>query len=77
MLYSLEYKREEKRDEPLGRRSEGVNSIHSCANGVPVVKPAHYDIKGWPPGDAERFCQDSRQIVLDLQCQYESEFVPS
>ena len=35
-------------------RSEVVDNIYYCENGMLVLKPAHYDIKGWPPGEVAK-----------------------
>ena len=36
-------------------RSEVVDNIYRFENGVLALEPDHCDIKGWPPGEAERY----------------------
>jgi predicted N-acetyltransferase YhbS len=36
-------------------RSEVVDNIYCFENGTLVLKPDHYDINGWPPGEAEKY----------------------
>jgi predicted N-acetyltransferase YhbS len=42
-------------------RSEVIDNIYHLENGSLVLKPEHYDIPGWPPGEAERYTP----ILLD------------
>ena len=42
-------------------RSEMVENIYRLENGALVLKPHHFDIPGWPPGEAERYTP----ILLD------------
>ncbi len=36
-------------------RSEVIENIYYFENGELVLKPEHYDMKGWPPGEAELY----------------------
>ena len=36
-------------------RSEVVDNIYCVENGLLVLKPAHFDLHGWPPGEAEKY----------------------
>ena len=35
-------------------RSEVVDNIYYFENGVLTLKPDYFDIRGWPPGEAEK-----------------------
>ena len=35
-------------------RSEVIDNIYYYENGELILKPEHYDMRGWPPGEAER-----------------------
>src|SRR6266851_7966004 len=32
-------------------RSEVIDNIYQCENGTLVLRPQHYDVPGWPPGE--------------------------
>lgn len=36
-------------------RSEVVEAAYHVANGALVVRPAFFDVRGWPPGEAEKY----------------------
>jgi predicted N-acetyltransferase YhbS len=36
-------------------RSEVIDNIYHCENGTLVLRPEHYDIPGWLPGEAEKY----------------------
>ncbi|MCL5995678.1 MAG: GNAT family N-acetyltransferase [Chloroflexi bacterium] len=36
-------------------RSEVIDHIYYFENGGLVLKPEHYDMHGWPPGEAEKY----------------------
>ena len=36
-------------------RSEVIDNIYYFENGGLVLKPEHYDVRSWPPGEAERY----------------------
>ena len=36
-------------------RSELVEAVYSVDNGILRLRPEHHDVKGWPPGEAERY----------------------
>ena len=36
-------------------RSEKIEAVYSFVNGSLVLKPERYDVKGWPPGEAEKY----------------------
>ena len=36
-------------------RSEVIEHIYYWENGGLVLKPEHYDVPGWPPGEAEKY----------------------
>jgi predicted N-acetyltransferase YhbS len=36
-------------------RTEVIDNIYYFENGCLVLRPEHYDMKGWPPGDAELY----------------------
>ena len=36
-------------------RSEVVESVYRLENGNLVLHPEHYDVRGWPPGEAEKY----------------------
>lgn len=36
-------------------RSEVINHIYYLENGSLVLRPEHYDLHGWPPGEAEHY----------------------
>jgi len=42
-------------------RSEVIDNIYHCEHGTLVLRPEHYDIPGWPPGEAEKYTP----ILLD------------
>jgi len=42
-------------------RSEVVDNIYHFENGTLVLRPQHYDIPGWPPGEAQKYTP----ILLD------------
>lgn len=42
-------------------RSEVIDHINYFENGTLVLKPEHYDLRGWPPGEAEK----SAPVLLD------------
>jgi predicted N-acetyltransferase YhbS len=35
-------------------RSEVVDAAYHLENGVLVLRPEHFDVRGWPPGEAEK-----------------------
>jgi predicted N-acetyltransferase YhbS len=42
-------------------RSEVIENIYHFENGTLVLRPQHYDVPGWPPGEAEKYTP----ILLD------------
>jgi predicted N-acetyltransferase YhbS len=36
-------------------RSEVVENVYYHKNGHLILKPEHYDMKGWPPGEPELY----------------------
>ena len=36
-------------------RSEVIDNIYRFENGTLVLRPQHYDVPGWPPGEAEKY----------------------
>lgn len=36
-------------------RSEVIDQIYYHENGALILKPEHYDMRGWPPGEAELY----------------------
>jgi predicted N-acetyltransferase YhbS len=36
-------------------RGEIIDGIYYFENGSLVLKPEHYDLKGWPPGETEKY----------------------
>ena len=42
-------------------RSEVVDNIYRLENGTLVLRPQHFDVPGWPPGEAEKYTP----ILLD------------
>jgi predicted N-acetyltransferase YhbS len=36
-------------------RSEVVENIYRLENGALVLRPQHFDVRGWPPGEAEKY----------------------
>ena len=36
-------------------RSEVIDNIYRLENGALVLRPQHYDVRGWPPGEAEKY----------------------
>jgi predicted N-acetyltransferase YhbS len=36
-------------------RSEVIEQVYYLENGALVCKPEHYDVSGWPPGEAEKY----------------------
>ena len=42
-------------------RSEVIEAIYYCVDGRLVLQSEHYDMRGWPPGEAEKYTP----ILLD------------
>jgi predicted N-acetyltransferase YhbS len=42
-------------------RSEVIDKVYHLENGALVLKPQHFDVRGWPPGEAEKYTP----ILLD------------
>ncbi|HEY6299890.1 MAG TPA: GNAT family N-acetyltransferase, partial [Candidatus Binatus sp.] len=42
-------------------RSEVIDNVYHLENGALVLKPQHFDVRGWPPGEAEKYTP----ILLD------------
>jgi predicted N-acetyltransferase YhbS len=42
-------------------RSEVIDNVYHLENGALVLKPQHIDVRGWPPGEAEKYTT----ILLD------------
>ena len=42
-------------------RSEVVDNIYHLEKGTLVLRPQHFDVRGWPPGEAEKYMP----ILLD------------
>ena len=42
-------------------RSEVIDNIYYLENGTLVLRPEHHDVRGWPPGEAEKYTP----ILLD------------
>lgn len=36
-------------------RSEVIDAAYRLENAVLVLRPVHYDVRGWPPGEAEKY----------------------
>jgi len=36
-------------------RSEAINNVYYLARGTLTLTPEHYDMRGWPPGEAEKY----------------------
>jgi predicted N-acetyltransferase YhbS len=36
-------------------RSEMIDAVYYLENGSLVLKPEHYDVHGWPPGEARKY----------------------
>ena len=36
-------------------RSEVIDNIYHVENGILALRPEHYDLSGWPPGEAEKY----------------------
>jgi predicted N-acetyltransferase YhbS len=36
-------------------RSEVINGVYHLENGALRLRPEHYDLPGWPPGEAEKY----------------------
>ena len=36
-------------------RSEVIDHVYYFERGTLVLKPEHYDVDGWPPGEAEKY----------------------
>jgi predicted N-acetyltransferase YhbS len=36
-------------------RSEVIENIYRLENGALVLRPQHFDVRGWPPGEAEKY----------------------
>lgn len=36
-------------------RREVIEKVYYLENGALILKPEHYDMQGWPPGEAERY----------------------
>jgi predicted N-acetyltransferase YhbS len=36
-------------------RSEMIEAVYYFVNKTLILKPEHYDVKGWPPGEAEKY----------------------
>ena len=36
-------------------RSEVIDNVYHLENGALVLKPQHFDVRGWPPGEAEKY----------------------
>lgn len=36
-------------------RSERIEAVYHCVDGTLILKPEHHDVKGWPPGEAEKY----------------------
>ena len=36
-------------------RSEVIDAMYYLDNGDLVLRPVHYDVRGWPPGEAEKY----------------------
>jgi len=42
-------------------RSEVIDNVYRVENGALVLTPEHHDVRGWPPGEAEKYTP----ILLD------------
>jgi predicted N-acetyltransferase YhbS len=36
-------------------RSEVIDAVYRLENGALVLRPEHHDVRGWPPGEAEKY----------------------
>lgn len=36
-------------------RSEVIEAVYYLENGALILKPEHFDMRGWPPGEAEKY----------------------
>lgn len=53
MIDGRELTRDEIKDIWTIDRSELIEAIYYLENGALVLKPEHFDMRGWPPGEAE------------------------
>ena len=61
MITGRELSREEIEQVWTIDRSERIDRIYHIENGTLVLRSEHYDISGWPPGEAEQYTP----ILLD------------
>lgn len=53
-------------------RSETIERVYTLENGVLVLRPGAFDLRGWPPGEAEKYtplledCHDRRGWLYGL-----------
>jgi predicted N-acetyltransferase YhbS len=55
MIDGRELSREEIKDVWTIDRSEVIDAVYYFEGGALVLKPEHYDMRGWPPGEAEHY----------------------
>ena len=55
MITSRKLSRVEIKDIWTIDRSEVVDSVYHLEKGVLVLRPEHHDVRGWPPGEAEKY----------------------
>jgi predicted N-acetyltransferase YhbS len=55
MIHSRELSREEINNIWGIDRSEIIEAVYYLENGALVLKPERYDMRGWPPGEAEKY----------------------
>jgi predicted N-acetyltransferase YhbS len=55
MMESRTLARDEIKDIWQIDRSESIEAVYYLVGGKPILRPEHFDAKGWPPGEAEKY----------------------
>lgn len=55
MIIGRELSREEIKKFWTIDRSEVIEAVYSLERGALVLRPAYFDARGWPPGEAEKY----------------------
>lgn len=55
MIHGRELAREEVKHIWCIDRSEVIEAVYYLEGGALVLKPEHFDMRGWPPGESEKF----------------------
>jgi predicted N-acetyltransferase YhbS len=55
MIHGREFSREEIKNIWSIDRSEVIEAVYYLEGGELVLKPEHYDMRGWPPGEGEKY----------------------